>query len=315
MTGEIAVFLLAVLLSMVCNATETAYSAAGRIRITTAAHSGNRLAGLASWFLRDPSRYLSTTLVGTNVGIILASSLSSGWFARLSPGYETLSVVVTAAFLLVFTEIVPKQNALLRADSLTPPLAPVLVVLRVLFFPIIVSAGFISRIIAGRPSVNRLFESRGEVRSLLEMSGGSEGKRAWDAIELGEKSIRFHARPVSDFPRITLGASRQQAVQRIIESGSDFLLVVEGEGRPLSGVLESRAVLKSTGSWNPGRMLTGIPAFPEDSVPLKVLLDMWRSGAGAAVVLDDRGQPGGIVALGDVLDCLLSEGSSCAPLD
>jgi CBS domain containing-hemolysin-like protein len=59
----------------------------------------------------------------------------------------------------------------------------------------------------------------------------------------------------------------------------------------------------------------GIPAFPEDSVPLKVLLDMWRSGAGAAVVLDDRGQPGGIVVLGDVLDCLLSGGPTCAPLD
>ncbi len=315
MIWEIAAFMLAVLLSVLCNTAEAAYSAAGRIRIAAAAQSGNRPAGLAFWFLEDPSRYLSTTLVGTNVGVILASSLSAGWFSGLSPGYGPLSVVVTASFLLVFAEIVPKQNALLRADSLVQPLGPVLMALRILFFPLIASAGFVSRLIAGRRSGHRLFESRGDVRSLLEVFGGSDGKRAWDAIELGEQSIGFHARPVSDFPSITLGASRQQAIQRIIESGSDFLLVVEGEGKPLSGVLESRTVLKSSGPWNPGRMLTGIPAFPEDSAPLKVLLDMWRSGAGAAVVLDHRGQPGGVVVPGDVLDCLLSGGASYTPLD
>ncbi len=314
MIAEAVVFLLAVALSTVCNVTETAFSAAGRIRAAAAAGTGRPLARLAAWFLRDPARYLTTTLVGTNIGVVLASSIASGWVAGLRPFFTTLQVFATAGFLLVFAEIVPKQNALARADSLTGPLSPVLVVLRVLFFPLIYSAGFISGLIAGRPSINRFFESRGEVRSLLEMAGGHEGRIAWEAIELGERSILPHARPISEFPFITLGSSRQHAVQRIIESGSDFLLVFEGEGRTLSGILESRTVLKSSGAWNPGRMLTGIPAYPEDAVPLKVLLDLWRSGAGAAVVLDERGQPGGIVVQGDVLDCLIAEGRP-VPLD
>lgn len=314
MIGEAIVFLLAVALSAVCNVTETAFSAAGRIRTAAAAETGKPLAKLAAWFLKDPSRYLTTTLVGTNIGVVLASSIASGWVAGLKPVFSSVQVLVTAGFLLVFAEIVPKQNALARADSLTGPLSPVLVVLRVLFFPLIYSAGLISGLIAGRPSISRFFESRGEVRSLLEMSGGNEGRIAWEAIELGESSIRPHARPISEFPFITLGSSRQHAVQLIIESGSDFLLVFEGEGRTLSGILESRTVLKSTGAWNPGRMLTGIPAYTEDTVPLKVLLDLWRSGAGAAVVLDERGQPGGIVVQGDVLDCLIAAGTP-DPLD
>lgn len=316
MMGEILIFLLAVSLSALCNITETAFSAAGRIRAAAAAEQGKPLAKLAAWFLKEPSRYLTTTLVGTNIGVVLSSSMTSGWFAGLEPVYAAVQVFLTAAFLLVFAEIVPKQNALARADSLTGPLSPLLVLLRVLFFPLIASAGFIAGLIAGRPSISRFFESRGEVRSLLELSGGHEGRIAWDAIELGESSIRLHARPIAGFPSITLTTSRQQAVQKLVSSGSDFLLVFEGEGRTLSGIIESRAILKSSGAWNPGRMLTGIPAYPQDAVPLRVLLDLWRSGAGVAVVLDERGQPGGIVVQGAVLDCLLSAGTpACAPLD
>ncbi len=313
MIGEVLLCLVAVALAAVCSFTETAFSAAGRIRTAAAAEAGKPLARIALWFLRVPSRYLTTTLVGTNIGVVLASSITSGWVAGLEPVFSTVQVLVTTLFLLVFAEIVPKQNALVRADSLTSPLSPVLVVLRVLFFPIIASAGFFATLIAGKPSISRFFESRGEVRSLLEMAGGHEGRMAWDAIELGGGSIRSHSRPVSDFPFITLATSRQQAVQKIVESGSDFLLVFEGVGRTLSGIIESRAVLKSGGAWNPGRMLTGIPAYSEDAVPLNVLLDLWRSGAGAAVVLDERGQPGGIVVQGAVLDCLLSAGKPDKP--
>jgi CBS domain containing-hemolysin-like protein len=148
MTGEIVAFILAVLLSMVCNATETAYSAAGRIRIAAASQSGHRLAKLASWFLNDlplPVHHPGRNQRGGHPCLEPQFRLVSPGSA---PATRPFSVVVTASFLLVFAEIVPKQNALLRADSLTPPLAPALVVLRVLFFPLIASAGFISRIIA-----------------------------------------------------------------------------------------------------------------------------------------------------------------------
>lgn len=306
MIAEVLIVLSSLVLSILCSGSETAYSAASRIRAAASAETGKPLARLAFWFIDDPSRYLTTTLVGNNVANVLASSIASGWVAGRAPLFTTLQVVLTTLFLLIFCEILPKQNALLRADSMLQPLSPALMLMRIVFYPLIVSAGAVAGLLSGRPSMNRFFESRAEVRSLLENSGGTEGRKAWDAIEMGATSIRLHSRPLSDFPRVTLGISRQQAIQRIIESGSDFLLVVEGEVRALSGILESRAVLKSVGSWNPGRMLTGIPAFPKDSVPLKVLLDMWRSGAGAAVVLDETGQPGGIVTQGDLLDTLLA---------
>lgn len=307
---EVAAFIAAAGLAALSNTAETAFSAAGRIRAAAAAEAGIPLSRKALWFLNEPSRYLATTLVGTNVGVVLASGIASGWVEGLKPLFGSLQVLLTALFLLVAAEILPKQNALARADSLIRPLAPVLAVFRVLFRPLILSAGFLSGLIAGRPSINRLFESREEVRGLLELSGGREGRIAWDAIRLGEGSIRSHASPLDEFPSITLSSSRQEAVQKILESGAEFLPVLEGEGRTLSGIIESRVVLKSTGAWNPGRMMTGLPACTEDAVPLQVLMDMWRSGSGAAVVLDANGQPGGIVVQGSLLDTLLSLGAS-----
>jgi CBS domain containing-hemolysin-like protein len=303
MIPEALLFLMAALLAALCNIAETSFSAAGRIRAAAAAEAGLPMAKTALWFISEPSRYLSTTLVGTNVGVVLASGIASGWVDGLSPLFSYLQVILTAGFLLVAAEIIPKQNALLRADSLIRPLSPVLVAFRFLFYPLTSSAGLFSRLIAGRPSINRFFESREEVRGLLEVSGGLPGRTAWDAIELGETDIRSHARSVDSFPSISLGASRQEATEKIIGSSSDFLLV--REGRTLSGILESRVVLKSAGAWNPGRMMTGIPAYTEDTAPLQVLTDLWRSGSPAAVVLDANGQPGGILVQEAVLDRLL----------
>ncbi len=70
-------FLLAVILATFSSGAETAFSAASRIRALSRLREGRKWARLSLSFIENPRKYLTTTLVGTNVGIVLASIITS----------------------------------------------------------------------------------------------------------------------------------------------------------------------------------------------------------------------------------------------
>ena len=70
------------MLAAFCSGSETAFSAAGKIQVAARGRKGAR----ALWFMEKPSRYLATTLVGTNVGVVLTASISHGWGVEMGVG-------------------------------------------------------------------------------------------------------------------------------------------------------------------------------------------------------------------------------------
>lgn len=302
MSGVI-IYAAACVLAAFCSGSETAFSAASRVRTTAAGDKGKR----ALWFLNQPSRYLVTTLVGTNVGIVLASSVGHSWGSDLGGFWNFAFAFFTAVFLLVFAEIVPKQLALFRSNTVSMTAAPVLQLVRVILYPLIVAASFMSRLISGSAGQGRFFESREEIKGLLVSSGGRQGRLASAVISLGHTGVGDYARSLEDFPSVDSSCSKSEAVKILTESGEDFLLVWEKPRTTLLGSIRGSVLVRWDGEGSITRKASGLPYFNATFPALRILPQLWRSGATAAVILDSRGQPSHLITPDVILANLIPE--------
>lgn len=301
--SEALTYLAACLLSAFCSGSETAFSAASRVRIAASGRKGRS----ALWFLDDPSRYLVTTLVGTNVGVVLASNVGHSWGADLGGVWNLVFAFFTAVFILVFSEIVPKQLALFRSDSVSMSAAPALQVVRILLFPLIAAASFMSRLISGSSGQSRFFESREEIRGLLVSSGGRQGRLASAVISLGNTGVGNYARALEDYPSVDASCSKEEAIKKLTDSGEDFLLVWEEPGTTLLGTVRGSVLVRWDGKGSITARASGLPYFNYGFPALKILPQLWRSGSTAAVILDSRGQPARLITPGVILAHLIPE--------
>lgn len=302
MTG-VLLYISAWVLSMFCSGTETAFSACSRVRVAASRKNSTR----ALWFLGKPSRYLVTILVGNNVAMVLASSIAQGWGASLGGAWKLVFAVFTALFLLVFAEMVPKQLALFRSNVITVASAPVLNVIRVMLYPLIAVASFVSRSISGDSEEGRFFESREEVKGLLVSSGGRQGHLASAVIALGHTGVGDFSRPLSDYPSVAAGCTRQEAVTVLRNSGRNFLLVWEEPGVTLTGAVRGAVLVRWNGEGSITSIVSGLPSYYPSYPALRILPGLRRSGAVAAVILDGMGQPSRLITPGAILTHLIPD--------
>ncbi len=301
--NAVVTYLSAWVLSMFCSGSETAFSASSRVRVAASGKNNSR----ALWFLARPSRYLVTTLVGTNVGVVLTSSVAQGWGASLGGPWKFVLAFLTALFLLVFAEMVPKQLALFRSNAITMASAPVLNMIRIVLYPLIAAASFVSRLIAGPGGGGRFFESREEVKGLLVSSGGSQGHLASAVISLGHTGAGAFASPLSDYPSVVSGCTREEAIRVLRGSGRNFLLVWEEPGVTLTGAVRGAVLVRWNGEGSITSIVSGLPGFTRSYPALRILPELRRSGAVAAVILDERAQPAGLVTPGALLTHLIPD--------
>lgn len=299
-------FLAALALAAFSGGSETAFSSAGRFAAMGRAREGSHSAALALKFMSRPESYLTTTLVGTNIGTVLCSSISTTLAARAGdPLVETLAAAATALLLLVFAESVPKQVAFAFRDGLVDRAALPLSILRVLVFPVSSVSGLFTRIVSGRAPSPRYFESREEVRSYLHGEGDEAGREAARVLNLGSAVAGDHMRGLEEFPCITPDASREVVLDLVRSTGAGFLLVLEPEDRVLRGCLKVSSVLRHEGEWNLSAMTGGMPYFDRRTVLGRVLYELRRAGAPAGAIIGGSGQPEGIIDPGSIVDTVL----------
>lgn len=297
------VFLVAGILAAFCSGAETAFSAAGKVQVAARGKRGAR----ALWFMDKPSRYLATTLVGTNVGVVLTSSISHKWGIEMGGIWEAVFGFSTALLLLLFSEITPKQLALYRSNRVSVASAPFLYFFRMVMYPLIAAATAISSLVSGTNSTESLFESKEEVRGFLRSFGGRRGKLASSVISMSEASISSYSSRLADFPGVDSGVSREEAVRVLFHSGEDLVVVWEETGVTLIGVVKGSSLVRWNGVVPISNITTGLPYFDRQTSPLKVLSELWRSGSSAAVILGENGQPEDLVTASMILAHLVPE--------
>jgi len=113
LTGALALFLFGIRLSAFFSGSETGFYRVSSLRLSIDVHAGDRLSEQILWFVRNPSYFIATTLVGNNVanyittaaiGLVVAVVYheGTGWV-------EIVATLFISPIIFVFGELVPKN--------------------------------------------------------------------------------------------------------------------------------------------------------------------------------------------------------------
>jgi Mg2+/Co2+ transporter CorB len=304
-------FLLGLVLSVLGSGSEIAFSGASRIAAYARMRRGSRLAGMAAGIMARPSYFLSTTLVATNVGNVLASTVGAGLGRSAGVrGAETAAVAVTTVVILVLGEVVPKRVFFAARNRIVDVLSPVLVATRYLLYPVIAAAEAFSRLLTGGGGPSRFFESREEVRGMLAASGGTRGKEASRMLEIATDTVYEHMLPLDSFPSIATDQPWSRVQRAAGDAESPFLLVYEPDGKTLLGYARTHELLRLRGKRDPMSVTDPLPYFRRGTGAARAIFEMERVSSPAGAVMGRTGQPIGILTVDAMVDAILGGGEA-----
>ena len=316
---HIIIIVVCVILSAYFSATETAFSTFNRIRIKNMAEKGNKKAALAMKLSEDYDSLISAILIGNNIVNILASSMGALVFAKLISNGELASAVNTAVLtiaILIFGEISPKSMAKNNPESFALFSAPIINVVRIIFFPLIVVFNAWQRLLA---KVFKKADDQGmteeELISIIEEAEeeGDIDKEESDliksAIEFGDLEVGDIYTPRIDITALPVGSTKDTVAKTFSESGYSRLPVYDGDIDNVVGILYYKDFYTVAYKTNvPLHEIIKPVIYVAKAQPVNELMkELQEKQLHMAVVTDEFGSTAGIVTLEDILEEIVGE--------
>jgi CBS domain containing-hemolysin-like protein len=300
---------------------ETAVISADKAQLRAAARRGDRRARLAQRLLERTEALLSTTLVGTNLAVVTATSLATLVVARLTAdgGWAidegTLNTLVMSPLILIFGEIVPKSIARASADTLTLRIAwPLRLCQRVFRPAVVVIARLTEAVLAlfgGHPTDDNPYVTREELMALADLAEehglfvSGERRMIRSILELRDRPVSSVMVPLVDMVSLPLTATVGSLIEAASRSGYSRYPVYERRVDNVVGVVSVVDVLRA-GLPEPDadapvapHVQRDVTYVPETKSTGELLRELRYSRVPMAVCVDERG---GVVGLATAED-------------
>ncbi len=296
---------------------EMAIVSADRIRLQRLAEDGDRGARLALAFLDNPQRLLATTLIGTNVAVVTATTVIT--LAALERGLgEAIAVACLAPSLLILGEIVPKALCQQHADRWVTRLVYPLRLASVLFAPAVVLLGWFATSAARVLKVEEreALVTRDELRILLESQADTaaipEAERAMisNVLDFGDRTVYDVMVPLSEVTALPEDATLDEASAEAADKQHTRIPIYKERIDQIVGVVHAFDLLTAETSGRKGTVAdVARPAVfvPESKLSIDLLLELQRAGQQLAIVVDEYGGATGICTIEDILEEIVGE--------
>jgi len=174
---------------------EMALVNADKIRLHAKANQGHKGARLVLQMFERPDVLLATTLVGTNISVVVLTTLATLVMIRLFGEYGDLyAFLIFTPLLLTLGEIVPKSVYQQNANRLAPVVIHPLRLFNRLLYPVIAVFSLVARLAArlggGRGAVHNLFITRQQIRTVVEMADRGAHVDVFDQARI-RRAARF----------------------------------------------------------------------------------------------------------------------------
>ena len=318
--GVIVVIIFFVLLEAFFSGSEMAVISVNRIKMEQLAQSKVSQAVLLKKMLASPDKLLGTTLVGTNLSVVISSAVFTVFIANtLGEGYTWLTPVVMTPVILIFGEAIPKAAFRYYADKITFRIAGVLKVFQLVFWPVIVFTSFISRIIllplkSKEGARKSLFVTREELKSLIRESKKDEvikpHERAiiYRIFEFGSKKVKEIMVPIKDVVSIEAHGNPSQLKELSKASGYSRILVYQGEEQNIIGFANVFDALYEESKFAiiSDRLRPVLYVSCESPID-KVFYSLQLKRMQIAILVDENNKHLGMVTFKDLLDEIMGE--------
>lgn len=305
-------------LSASFSASETALTAANKIRLKNQAEEGDKNAEGALKVISKYDSALSALLISNNVVNILSSSLATALCLELfgSNGVG-IATAATTVLIIIFGEVLPKSFANDNSEKLMKLVQKPLQVIILILTPVIKVLEFLKKVLSGRlkkdntPSVTER-----ELMSIIDEIEG-EGVLQQDEAELVQSAIEFNDISAGEVltPRVDICAfdrnrTKHEILNLFLENNFSRMPVFENSIDKIVGFVNQKDFFAA--------MLQN-EEFPIESVmkpclyvpPRKKIIDIMhtlqKNKMHMAVVTDEYGGTLGILTLEDILEQLVGD--------
>ncbi|MDA8889343.1 hemolysin family protein [Cyclobacteriaceae bacterium] len=308
---------------------ETAYISADKLRIEMLSQKKGLMASSLSYFQRHRARFLSTTLVGNNLalvlyGILMANLLEPRILNTLphwidSPIIALVIQTLIATFIVLITaEFLPKSLFLLNPNTLLRIFSLPMMGLFVLMSPLVWMVEIISKFI-----VTRIFQlSYAENQSLFALTDlnnfikkNTEHSEIEDqeidvkffnnAIEFKEIQVRECMIPRTEIIAVDINDDLLKLSDAFIDSGHSKIIVYKENIDNVIGYCHSLEMFKKPKSIKD--ILTTILIIPETMPANELLVKLIADQKSLALVVDEFGGTAGLVSIEDVMEEIFGE--------
>lgn len=292
-----------------------------------------RLAKLTS----EPARFLATIQVAITLSGFLGSAFASENFSGVLVDWlvglgvpipvnvlDSVSVilitVILSYFTLVFGELLPKQIAMRKAETLALALSALISGLAKIFAPIVNFLTFSTntglKVMGIDPNEEEESVSEEEIRMMVDV-GSVKGTIDYDEKEFIQNVFEFDDLSAdeiithrTDVVMLDLCDSQEQWKEIIYESRHTLYPVCDGTADNIVGILNSKDYFRMEDKSRENVMRQAVkPAyFVPETVKADVLFkNMRKEHHTLAVVLDEYGGMSGIVTINDLVEQLVGD--------
>lgn len=326
----VALILLTLAASAFFAGSETAFVTANRLKTEVRARQLGGLGRTVQAFLADPGSFLTTTLVGTNVALVVYATLVGMWLdaplaaffeGRLGLASPAPLVLLTEAVgaglvLLVFGDVLPKALLGEPSGGVLFWLAGPLRLAYYALWPIIKLAGWASGLLVravGTPAdtfrqfLRRDFElviRESRETGTLDLDD-EESEILSNVFEMRTLRVKDSMVSRTEIVAVDEAATIGEVRRVFIETGHSRLPVYRGTIDRVVGVVLAHDLFHMPETL--GSILRPVRMVPESKPVRDLLSDFLRGGASMAVAVDEHGGTAGVVTIEDLLEELFGD--------
>jgi putative hemolysin len=309
------------LLSAFFSGMEIAFISANKLKIEVDSKAGNFLAKMIGFFVKRPSKYIGTMLVGNNIalvvyGILMGSLLDPKIAEYISSNALTLflSTIISTLIILVTAEFLPKVIFRINPNATLSFFAiPAWIFFIVLYIPVFLIIG-ISEIILKYVfkvdlSNEELNFGKIDLDHFIEESYSNiEGDQMENEVHIFRNALDFFAEvkardcmiPRTEIVAIEVNSSIEELTEILIESGRSKILVYKENIDEIIGYIHSFELFKEPK--NISSILRPVLIVHESQEADEIMKQLISERKSIAIVVDEFGGTSGILTLEDIIE-------------
>jgi putative hemolysin len=304
---------------------EIAFVTSNKLRIELQNKQGLLGGKILSQYVKDPSKFISTTLVGNNIalviyGIFSGDMLDNTLLTLIPDTYWRFIIVtiITTLIVLITAEFLPKSLFRLNPDNILNALIVPFHLCYFILWPIVAIITFISKgiikILTGetmassKPVFNRL-----DLDNLISQTGQIElnedsnlsTEMFKNALDFGNLKVRDCMIPRTELVAVDINENIKDLFQVFIESRHSKVLIFKENIDNIIGYVHQISLLKNPKTISEATMpilITNKSRSLQDQ-----LKEMTLKRKSIAVVVDEFGGTAGIITIEDIIEEIFGE--------
>ncbi|MCK5051802.1 MAG: HlyC/CorC family transporter [Candidatus Cloacimonetes bacterium] len=302
---------------------ETGLISLDRLKLEQEAKSSKKKKQILT-FLEKPDQIFGTTLFGTNISLVIVSSLSIFLINNLNKESninisEHTATLIVAGFILIFAELIPKALYRDFPNRLVSRGFPMLKFFSFIFTPFVKFVSILNNVLAKLfklPQQSRYnFVSREDLSFMLS-EAKDDGVLHEDQMEMLEDALEFseldaenvmiHRTDIVAFP---LDTSIDDVISIAKEKGFTRFPVYENDLDNIKGILIIYDLLKRKDheKLTVSDFIRNAFFAPETMDVNKLLTEMQKEKVSMAIIMDSYGGTAGVITIEDILEEIVGE--------